>query len=559
GAFAAAHPGLAIGVAPSLHPLLDVSPEWTHVDQFRLATGGLEGKGVVVGVVDTGLDVAHPDFRDAKGHTRVAWMLVGGTPAGLHPDLEKRYGCTDENQSPCAIYARADIDAMIAAGKGPGDVDGHGTHVTSIAAGNGGPSVTPTPRYVGLAPEATIIVAAPDSSQGFHDVDILNSARFVFDMAGSLCEPGKADPSCGTSTSPPPVVVNVSLGSDYGPHDGTSTIEKGLSAFVGDAFPGRAIAVAAGNSGEISAHGDGTLPLCTGDGWLCGVHTEVHVAPGEETRVPIVAGAATDGQGYVWVTFLPGDDVEVGLEGPGGSEWVGYTGRADQGSYNDGSGTSANTGVVVNDLPSADPDLNPITNSAVAIFTGHWDQGSEFAILLRGSGTASLWVEGEGDAQQELYFEKALRQGTINVPASAPGLLAVGCTVNRIEWTPFDGAPLQLGMLGTDTNPVADSACYFSADGPTPLGVQKPEISAPGGFVGAAMSAQADPRKAAPGTSGGLFQIQGCPPSVPDCAVLDQYHALAAGTSMSAPHVAGAIALLMEIDPTLTQARVTEV
>ena len=69
------------------------------------------------------------------------------------------------------------------------------------------------------------------------------------------------------------------------------------------------------------------------------------------------------------------------------------------------------------------------------------------------------------------------------------------------------------------------------------------------------MSPDADPRV----NPGGIFDIGGCPPDDPYCALLDNTHALAAGTSMSAPHVTGAAALLMEMDPTLTQARVTQV
>ena len=104
-------------------------------------------------------------------------------------------------------------------------------------------------------------------------------------------------------------------------------------------------------------------------------------------------------------------------------------------------------------------------------------------------------------------------------------------------------------------SPVPDGACYFSSDGPTPFGAQKPEISAPGGFVAAAMSADADPRN----NPGGLFDLGGCPADGGFCAVMDDQHAIATGTSMSAPHVTGAVALLMGIDPTLTQARATEV
>jgi subtilisin family serine protease len=534
--FVAAHPGLHLETSPPRRPLLDVSFTWTRVDAFRQATG-LTGKGVIVGVVDTGIDVSHPDFRTQDGHTRIAWALVGGAPAGLHPDVEKAFGCTDPKGTPCAVFDAADIDAMLMSGStGITDSEGHGTHVTSIAAGNGGPSVTQAPRFVGMAPDATIVVAAPGlSNGGFSDPGILNGARFVMDRA---------------TVMKMPAVVNLSLGGDYGPHDGTSALEKGLSALVGDDKPGRAIVVAAGNSGSLYDLGGGAG---VGPG---GIHTEVSVTPGEIARVPILAAQATKADAFVWITFRRGDDVEVALDGPGGESWIDFVGKGDQAGYAHGSGSDAVQAGVVNNSPAGSSGITSDTNSAAVVFTGAWANNAEFAIRLRGSGLAELWVTGTGDAAAEgsLLFERAIRQGTINTPASAPALLSVGCTINRISWQPLEGAMIDLTTVGADTHPVVDSTCYFSATGPTPAGVQKPEISAPGGFVAAAMAADADPRT----HPGGLFDLT-CPSDDAFCAVVDDYHAIAAGTSMSAPHVTGAIALLFGLDPTLTQARAIEV
>ncbi|MEJ7731499.1 MAG: S8 family serine peptidase [Polyangiaceae bacterium] len=98
-----------------------------------------------MGVIDTGLDVRHADFRNADGTTRVGFFLqVGVPPRGKantpEGDLEIAGGCTLDAQAPCAVYSEADINEMLANDSDalPRDLVGHGTHVTSIAAGNGG-------------------------------------------------------------------------------------------------------------------------------------------------------------------------------------------------------------------------------------------------------------------------------------------------------------------------------------------------------------------------------------------------------------------------------------
>jgi subtilisin family serine protease len=535
--FASAHPELELSFSPPRRPLLDVSKSWTRVETFRKAVaaagaGTIDGKGVVVGIIDTGLDVRHADFRDISGKTRVAWLLDSGAPEGLHPELEAAYGCADPAQSACSVYSATDIDALIAQGSDRlVDAEGHGTHVASIAAGNGGPMAVKKPRYVGVAPGATLIVATPKK---FFDPDILNAARFIFDRADELGLP---------------CVLNLSVGGDFGPHDGTSALEKGLAAMVGDDKPGRAVVVAAGNSGDVSD--------VLGDGGQYGIHTEVHVAPHEVVRVPIRASKSTSGQVYLWITFRRGDDVSVKLEGPGGSTWIGFTGKGDEAGYDDGDGTTAG---VINNKISKSSSITAATNSAVVVWDGAWEEGSTFAVHLRGSGDAQLWLTGTGDAAPSassfgVLFDRALGEGTVTVPASHPKLLAVGCTLNRVVWKPLGSKALQLALYGHTEDPVPDSACYFSSFGPTPLGVMKPELSAPGGVVAGAMSALADPRK----EPGGLFDGVGCPDDSPTCYLVDDRHAITSGTSMSAPHVAGAIALLFQLDPTLTQARVTDI
>jgi subtilisin family serine protease len=131
----------------------------------------------------------------------------------------------------------------------------HGTHVTDIAAGNGAGSGVP-----GVAPEADIAFVHPAlsdiswSGEGvvgvfFGDsVQQPEAVKFLFDEA--------ADRPC---------VVNISLGTNGGPHDGSSLVEKGLDLLIAER-PNRSVVIAAGNA--FAAHsrtGGGVVALVLAD------------------------------------------------------------------------------------------------------------------------------------------------------------------------------------------------------------------------------------------------------------------------------------------------------
>ncbi len=534
-AFVTDNPDLRMLTAPPRHTMLDTSFKVVNNRAYTNTTGNA-AEGIVVGIIDTGLDVTHPDFLDDEGNTRVAWLIQRGAPRGVHTSLEGKFGCTQQNQSPCAIFDAADINALIQndPDNAPRDRDGHGTHVASIAAGDGGNA---NQRYAGMARRATLVIASPSpEGGGFSDPDILKAARFIFDRAEAMGMPA---------------VVNVSLGSDFGPHDGTSGLERGLAAMVGPNFPGRVIVVAAGNSGELYR---------VGDAGPFGIHTEAHSSANATTRVVLQTPGGegeVDGGGFVWVTFRPGDEVSVGLEGPDGASWVGLTEPGEESGFDDDDITAG----VVNNLVNDKTALTEDTNGAVVFFEGKWPADGDIAILLRGSGDAQLWVAPSGGATTGaaglgLSFARSLRNGTITVPASHPSLIAVGCTLNRTSWRPAysDRVEINIQTFGGLDPAVVDSTCYFSAAGPLPDGTMKPDILAPGGLVAGAMSRDANPSL----NPNSIFNSPSCPDQQP-CFVVDETHALTSGTSMSSPHVAGAAALLLEVSPNLTQGEMLEV
>jgi subtilisin family serine protease len=530
-AFVATNHDLHPWVSPPLRALLDKSGVLTRAAEAHALMPGVTGKGAIVGVVDTGLDITHPDLRNPDGTTRIAWLLdLSAQAYGKHADLETKFGCNDPMYGPCAVLGEAEINAFLSSkGNIPRDVIGHGTHAAGIAAGNGGGT-----KYVGVAPEATLIGVrvTRDSGDGsITDGDILNAVGFVFNRADSMGLPA---------------VVNVSLGGDFGPHDGTSPLELGLSRLVGADKPGHAIVTAAGNSAGLIIDGTATY----------GAHTEARSVRGARTRVVLkspIAGQTMSGSAYVWINFRGNDDVSVGLSVNGEVQLDPFA-SGEQGAKN--ATATLPYLAVINGVTDATSPINVGTKAAVVVVDGTWPSGTEFGIDLEGDGTAELWVQGSGDAEfgsavGGSLFLGATKQGTINVPASAPGLIAVGCTINRLSWPDGAGNDISIRSVGADSQPLADSSCYFSAAGPNADGVPKPELSAPGAFVASSMSVDADPAKnpnsvfaAPPGR---------CPDNDPRCYVVDPHHAIASGTSFSAPQVTGAIALLFSQSPKLSQ------
>jgi MYXO-CTERM domain-containing protein len=513
--------------------LLDRIEGWVHARSVREQTQ-TSGKGVVVGIVDTGVELSHGDLRSAAGKTRVAWLFdVSRAPEHLHDDLEAAYGC---NQSPgCAVYAAADLDRLSAndiSGDEPTDPFGHGTHVASLAAGNG--LASPAPRYIGVAPEATYVIARVAHDNGsIQDADVLRAVKFVFERAEELGMPA---------------VVNLSLGSDFGAHDGSSALEIALTNMVGPSYPGRAIVVAAGNSAGLY---DGIGSSYPGP---FGIHTEVHVPRASAARVPLLtparSGKTVKGSAFIWIAFREGDEVSVGVDRQGTELIpplaVGQGNEYDFGDYRV---------TVLNGTTGAGDDagVSPGRQNAVLVIDGSWSEDSDFAVHFEGHGSAQLWLQGQGDLDPTValgaMFPRAEKEGTINVPASASGLIAVGATLNRTTWTDVAGNAIDLPSLGALDDAPLDSIAYFSAAGPNALGAIKPDIVAPGVNLAGAMARSADPR----GTDQELFASLGRCPSDDECFVVDETHAITSGTSMSAPIVSGAIALLFERDPRLNQ------
>lgn len=177
------------------------------------------GKGVIVGIVDIGFQWNHIAFSHPDGSTRIlsAWNQNDST--GTPPDGYS-YGSLYDTEPEILAAPNSTLDI-------------HATHVTNIAAGShyeGNP-------YGGIASEASLVlVEVLAEGNGLSDEGIIDGINYIFDYAQQVNKP---------------CVINLSIGSYSGPHDGTSSFDRMCDSIQG---PGRLIVGAMGNMGDKLQH-----------------------------------------------------------------------------------------------------------------------------------------------------------------------------------------------------------------------------------------------------------------------------------------------------------------
>lgn len=470
---------------------LDQSRSATKADLVQAGIGlaaPRTGAGVIVGVVDTGIDYTRPDFKNPNGSTRIRsiWDISGVASGGS-----------------ARTCSSAEIDAATCAER---DLNGHGTHVTGIAAGGGRLQA----GFVGMAPDAEIIsakaVRATTSAGSFSNDDVVAAASYVFQQAQAA---GK------------PAVINMSLGGFGSPLDGTSSYEQALSNLTGS---GKIIVASAGNSGSSPVH----------------LSYAVQGASYADSLETPWEPASDNSAGYAYLWYGSGS-ISVGIAARTSS--------------------SQETGVVI--TPPVAPgqstavlDLKDSTDTVLAHYqidastTSYASNGAHFVYVMLepvaaryfslytlGSGTFDAWANNiTFGTRNDSYWRPGDWDRTIGAPGTSQKVISVGAFTTKKQWTDVAGTTwtINTSWCGSSfTDALGDIAC-FSSRGPTRDGRTKPDITAPGHRIASDLSVD----------------------SVSNHSAQDQLQGgkllMESGTSQASPHVAGIVALMLQANPALT-------
>ena len=495
---------VSIEAAQPVSKRLDISVPATRADALRTGTPGAwtggTGKGVIVGIVDDGVDFRHDDFRKADGTTRILGLwdqrasgAAGAPPAGF------TYGgeCTE-----AMINAALGGDTTACTQPSGG---GHGTHVGGIAAGNGRATGNGQTAYrmIGMAPDADILVANSIASGTGGTDAVLEGIQYMKAKAAAL---GK------------PLVVNLSLGSYFGARDGTSNSERAMDNLSG---PGVILVGAAGNEGNAPLRASGTI------------------TQGADVTVGFKVPANVK-QGKLEMWYPGSHAYSVTVTGPGCPPTPVVTVAGPNYEGNTACGGIA----IIMAGPFANNDdrqilIGLVPGNTEPLKAGDWTVTIHGDVVAGGSAPFSM-ISGE-DATDIVFTTHTAPVTTqiLTGTASARRVIAVGAYTTRYTWNSLSGP---YDYRTEDNFGALTDISNFSSRGPRrdcsnlakcPQ-VMKPEITAPGAMIQAAQS----------------FDL--AKPAALTSREADGVHYAQNGTSMATPHVSGAIALLLQVNPQLT-------
>ncbi len=529
---------IRIDVSPLKRIKTHIARQATNVDdlltlsadaQSAGLTTAYDGKGVVLGVIDTGIDFQHIAFKDVNGNSRMKRAYVYDGRLGKEYDSFIDLTTDDESED-------------------------HGTHTSSTAGGSSvivnGNNVTVTndhaqATYGGMAPGADLYLAGV---MNLKDTELSNALRNIVKYADD---------------NDMPVVVSNSWGSQIGPHDGSGSTADVYNSLFGDSHPNHIALFAASNDGGMSKDGEGG-----------GYH--VSGTASSETPLRTIIRAATHSntdagyfyQGVIanaWCRSTSVKDMECKiyvLDSSTGEikKTVTVTpserGTTVQGLKNYYDGTLkvykdryinyfANSGKTQVLLSST----NGLTTKGETQTTQN-DRAyykSKYTLALElypssGSGVIDIWGGSYGYFTNHLtttgYDWKAGSDDmSVSDEATMPNVISIGAYVSSREWTDCNGDAWY--MPSYTKGDIADFSSYATAD-ESPTGLQYPWITAPGARLAAGVNHYHD-------TSVDEYSYYH-EDNIYDLVVnnSDYPYAMMEGTSMATPTAAGIVALWLQ-------------
>lgn len=338
-------------------------------------SGGLTGRGVLVAVIDSGIDYLNQDFRNEDGSTRILMLM--------DQDRDRVYTREEINEALDAPDRAGALDLVPSV-----DLSGHGTAVAAIAAGNGRGSQG---VYRGVAYESDLLVVklgAPVADNFPRTTQLMKGLDFVIRQAQELGRP---------------VAVNLSFGNTYGSHDGTSLLETFMN--------------------DISNYGRSVLVAGTGNEGTGNGHTAGRLVMGSDTDVELSIAPFETGMGVqLWKSYVDGFAIRLitpsgGTIGPIdsrlGPQTLNYGGTRILIYYGKPSPYSKAQEVYFDFIPIRDYLDSGIWTFRLTperIVTGQYD----------------MWLPSRGILNPSTRFLMPVPETTLTIPSTAANVISVG-------------------------------------------------------------------------------------------------------------------------------------